>query len=159
MDISKIEVSEPRSRNLATHVDVTLKLENGDVVHFTAVPQDTLDHGREIYQKAVEGAYGEITQAPDTDGLYIWKDGAYVLFDDTLTQEQKIAAAEATRKNLLDSARETIGEWQSELTLGTITEDEKKQLIAWLAYIKILKAVDTSTAPNITWPDVPASTN
>ena len=158
MDIEKITVSEPRSRDLSNHVDVTMTLESGVIIPFTASPGDCLDHGREIYEKAIAGHYGEVTIAP-SDGQYIWVSGEWLLYSDTITAEEKIAQAESTKASLLVSARETINEWQSELTLGTIEDDDKALLIEWLAYIKALKSVDTSTAPDITWPDAPASTN
>lgn len=155
MDLEKVQISEPRSRDLANHVDVTLTLESGTVIPFSASPYDSLSHGRNIYEKAIAGEYGEVTVAP-SDELYIWVDGRWVLYSDTTTTEQKIAESESAKASLLATARETINEWQSELMIGTITDDDKAQLIKWLAYIKALKAVDTSTAPDITWPEVPA---
>lgn len=66
-----------------------------------------------------------------------------------------VAAAELTKQNLLAYARETISIWQTELQLGSISEEDKNQLIAWLAYIKEVQAVDTSNAPTINWPEQP----
>lgn len=73
------------------------------------------------------------------------------------TTAELVEAAEDHRASLLADARVKINEWQSELTLGIISDDEKALLIEWLAYIKALKAVDTSAAPKITWPNTPAS--
>ncbi|MCV5977603.1 tail fiber assembly protein, partial [Escherichia coli] len=44
---------------------------------------------------------------------------------------------------------------QTELQLGIISDEDKASLIAWMNYIKAVQAVDTSKAPDITWPDKP----
>ncbi|WGE30735.1 tail fiber assembly protein [Edwardsiella tarda] len=36
--------------------------------------------------------------------------------------------------------------------LGIISDGDKAKLTAWMEYIKAVKAVDTSTAPNVAWP-------
>ncbi|MCV5289035.1 tail fiber assembly protein, partial [Escherichia coli] len=37
-----------------------------------------------------------------------------------------------------------------------ISDEDKTSLIAWIWYIKALQEVDTSKAPDITWPAKPA---
>ncbi|HBA8350087.1 TPA: tail fiber assembly protein, partial [Escherichia coli] len=37
-----------------------------------------------------------------------------------------------------------------------ISDGDKESLIAWVQYIKAVQAVDTSTAPDITWPEIPS---
>ncbi|KNC92538.1 tail fiber assembly protein [Trabulsiella odontotermitis] len=68
------------------------------------------------------------------------------------TPEEAIAAVEQKKTELLATAQSTIINWQSKLLLGIITDDEKASLIAWLAYIDALNAVDT-TKPD--WPTPP----
>ena len=72
-----------------------------------------------------------------------------------LTREEYVGQAESTKVGLLSSARTTISIWQSELLLGTISDADKASLVAWLAYIKAVEAIDTSTAPDISWPEPP----
>lgn len=69
------------------------------------------------------------------------------------TSEEVIAMAELKRTELLAEAQSTISNWQSKLLLGIINDADKASLIAWLAYIDALNAVDT-TKPN--WPASPA---
>lgn len=157
LDLAQTTISEPRSLDLSKHVDVTLTMTNGEKIPFCAVANDSEAYGREIYANAVAGNYGSVAIAPADGATYFWIDGAWVNEANAYTHDELVAQAEATRNNLLATARKTISEWQSELLLGTITDDEKAQLVAWLAYIKLLKAVDTSTAPDITWPPVPAT--
>lgn len=71
------------------------------------------------------------------------------------TREQLIAEAESKKAALLSKAQETISFWQTELQLGIISDEDKASLIAWMQYIKAVQAVDTSTTPNITWPNQP----
>lgn len=71
------------------------------------------------------------------------------------THDELVAQAEATRSSLLDEANGVIADWRTELALGIISDGDKVKLIAWMEYIKALKAVDTSTVPNISWPAPP----
>ena len=68
-------------------------------------------------------------------------------------QEQK---AENKKAILLADAQSAISLWQTELQLGIITDEDKATLTLWIKYIQSLRAIDTSTAPDITWPAVPA---
>ncbi|RAY34622.1 phage tail protein [Enterobacter kobei] len=72
-----------------------------------------------------------------------------------LTHEEYVGQAELTKAGLLSSARTIISIWQSELLLGSISDEDKASLITWLAYIKAVEAVDTSTAPDVIWPVPP----
>ncbi|EKN5124167.1 TPA: tail fiber assembly protein [Yersinia enterocolitica] len=60
-----------------------------------------------------------------------------------------------TKNALLSEAYSTISLWQTKLALGVISDSEKQRLIAWLNYIDLLGAVDTSLEPNIEWPIAP----
>lgn len=73
-----------------------------------------------------------------------------------ITKEELVSIADDKKKQLLHSAKEKISIWQTKLQLGRITDDEKKQLNVWIDYIDDVSAVDTSTAPDINWPQQPA---
>lgn len=66
-----------------------------------------------------------------------------------------VEAAEQKKAALLVEAQATISLWQTELQLGIISDEDKASLIAWMNYIKAVQAVDTSTAPDINWPEKP----
>ncbi|EOV3348774.1 MULTISPECIES: tail fiber assembly protein [Edwardsiella] len=72
------------------------------------------------------------------------------------THEELVIQAEAYRQSLLDEANAVTADWRTELALGVINDVDKAKLIAWMEYIKAVKAADTSTAPDITWPPKPA---
>lgn len=75
-----------------------------------------------------------------------------------LTQEEQIELANEQKQELIASAMAHIESemWNTELLLGRLSEEEKASFNAYLDYIDALKAVDTSTAPDITWPAQPA---
>lgn len=85
-----------------------------------------------------------------TTGLPEWTDAPQ------LTTDEQIALAERKRQTLLAQANEVTADWRTELSLSIIDDDDKAKLTAWMKYIKAVKAVDTSTAPAINWPELPA---
>jgi len=70
-------------------------------------------------------------------------------------KESLIAQAENQKTSLLDLATQKIAPLQDAVDLDMATEDEKAQLLAWKKYRVLVNRVDTSTAPNITWPTSP----
>lgn len=100
-------------------------------------------------------AEGYVTKPPASE-FDKWNGSEWVI-DTDAQHAADVAAAEQTKQNLLAAARSTISIWQTELQLGSISEQDKSQLIAWLAYIKEVQAVDTSGAPDINWPAPPAA--
>ncbi|KZP80157.1 hypothetical protein A3460_05515 [Enterobacter roggenkampii] len=72
-----------------------------------------------------------------------------------LTTEEQIALAERKRQTILAQVNEITADWRTELSLSIIDEDDKAKLTAWMKYIKAVKAVDISTAPDVSWPDRP----
>ncbi|WP_283648017.1 tail fiber assembly protein [Hafnia paralvei] len=71
------------------------------------------------------------------------------------SHEQLVIEAEQQKAALLAEAQATISFWQTELQLGIISDDDKASLIAWIGYIKAVTATDTSTAPDVIWPEPP----
>lgn len=71
--------------------------------------------------------------------------------------EELLAQAESTRSELISSARETMQEWQTDLALGDISDGDKELLRTWNNYVKALKSLDLTTAPDIAWPVIPAA--
>lgn len=69
--------------------------------------------------------------------------------------ESDIAAAEAQKQYLIAEVNAETQMLQTKLALGRIKDDEKVLLNAWLDYLDLLEAVDTSTAPDIDWPVKP----
>ncbi|HAS1202305.1 TPA: tail fiber assembly protein [Enterobacter cloacae] len=96
---------------------------------------------------------GTTTVAPATS--YDTWNGSEWVTDTEAQHAADVEAAEQQKAALLLEAQATISLWQTELQLGIISDEDKASLIAWMNYIKAVQAVDTSKAPDITWPDKP----
>lgn len=69
-----------------------------------------------------------------------------------------IASADAEKQNRLSYATNKIVVWQTKLLMGrTLTDSESAELNAWMDYIDAVQAIDTSTAPDINWPESPVA--
>ncbi|EQA1436295.1 tail fiber assembly protein [Escherichia coli] len=67
-----------------------------------------------------------------------------------------IANADAEKQNRLSYATNKIVVWQTKLLMGrTLTDSESAKLNAWMDYIDAVQAIDTSTAPDVIWPELP----
>ncbi|HCZ4695491.1 TPA: tail fiber assembly protein [Salmonella enterica subsp. enterica serovar Saintpaul str. CFSAN004147] len=82
-------------------------------------------------------------------------DGSQWVTDTAAQHADEVATAEQQKQDLLAEAQQQITGWQTELQLGIISDDDRARLIIWMNYIKAMQTVDTSTSPDITWPDKP----
>lgn len=71
------------------------------------------------------------------------------------TKEQLIELAEAEKQSRITEVHTETEILRAKLALGRIMGDEKTLLIAWLDYLDLLEAIDTSLAPDISWPVKP----
>lgn len=75
-----------------------------------------------------------------------------------LSQEEQVTAAENEKSSRLEAAKSAIVIWQTKLLMGRkLTDTETTQLNAWMDYIDAVTDIDTSTAPDITWPEQPTT--
>ncbi|MDA4792271.1 tail fiber assembly protein [Enterobacter hormaechei] len=72
------------------------------------------------------------------------------------TKEQLNAEAEALKATLIADASETISILKDAVDLGRATKEEEALLLAWREYRISLNRIDTSNAPDIEWPVLPA---
>ncbi|MCK6864875.1 tail fiber assembly protein [Enterobacter kobei] len=124
------------------------------------------DHRGEIVYSTTDGMPSTIDYiGPVHDGYtatsplgpYDKWDGEKWVTDPDAQHAADVKAADQQKAALLTEAQETISFWQTELQLGIISDEDKASLIAWMNYIKAVQAVDTSKAPDITWPTPPAA--
>ncbi|HCR9761236.1 TPA: tail fiber assembly protein [Citrobacter koseri] len=66
-----------------------------------------------------------------------------------------VASAEHYRQKLIKQIDDTTADLRVELMLGDISDEDKVKLSEWIAYKKVVKNFDVSTAPNIEWPIPP----
>jgi len=102
------------------------------------------------------GSYPEGTTPNAPTSPYDKWDGEKWVKDTDAQHAADVKEADQKKARLLAEAQEKISFWQTELQLGIISDENKNNLIAWMNYIKALKAVNVSTAPGITWPMPPA---
>lgn len=73
-----------------------------------------------------------------------------------LSLAQEIALAEQHKALLLNTATSKIVIWQTKLLMGRkLTDNETTQLNSWVDYIDSITVTDTTTAPDIFWPEQP----
>ncbi|MFV4742504.1 tail fiber assembly protein [Citrobacter portucalensis] len=111
---------------------------------------DIIDVSYDLFLEFTQDRNGEgVTRVAGDDGLPSWEELP------PLTHEQQVEAAELERTALLAQANAKTADWRTELALGIISDEDKSGLIAWMQYIKQVKAVDTSMLP-ASWPVRPA---
>ena len=71
------------------------------------------------------------------------------------TKEQLITEAEQQKQLLADEAEKNITILERKVRLNMATDDDKNSLTAWEIYSINIADIDTSTAPDITWPVKP----
>lgn len=97
---------------------------------------------------------GTTTIAPLTP--YDKWDGEKWVTDTEAQRSAAVDAAEAQRQSLIDAAMASISLLQLKLQAGRkLTQAETTRLNAVLDYIDAVAATDTSTAPDVIWPELP----
>ncbi|HCJ8788616.1 TPA: tail fiber assembly protein [Escherichia coli] len=97
---------------------------------------------------------GTTTKAPDTP--YDKWDGQKWVTDADAQHSAALDAAEVKRQSLIDAAMASISLIQLKLQAGRkLTQAETTRLNAALDYIDAVTATDTSTAPDVIWPELP----
>lgn len=115
-------------------------------------PHDAIAVDDETYQTygANPAPVGKI-MGPGDNGLPVWVDQPPPSSDELKAQ------AESRKSWLLSIAAEKVAPLQDAVDLGMETEDEQSSLLAWKKYRVLVSRVDTSTAPDIKWPEPPIS--
>lgn len=101
------------------------------------------------------GDYPEGTTPNPPASSYDKWDGEKWVTDSAAKHQGDIADAELHRQILLAQVDELTSDWRVELMLGDISEKNKAKLSSWMAYKTEVKAVDVSTAPDVSWPAQP----
>ncbi|HAW8064602.1 TPA: tail fiber assembly protein [Escherichia coli] len=123
------------------------------------------DHRGEIVYNTETGESKEITALGDypenTTTIapltpYDKWDGEKWVTDTEAQHNAAVDAAEAQRQSLIDAAMASISLIQLKLQAGRkLTQAETTRLNAVLDYIDAVTATDTSTAPDVIWPELP----
>lgn len=114
------------------------------------IPDNAIEISSDEYHRLFDGqANGKIISAGN--------DGHPVLQEPIgMTREEEVARGEQKKQSLIDSAMQSISVLQMKLLAGRmLTDAETTRLNAVLDYIDAVQVIDTSTAPDINWPDFP----
>ncbi|HHN9109385.1 TPA: tail fiber assembly protein [Escherichia coli] len=104
----------------------------------------------------VPGDYPENTTTIAPLTPYDEWDGEKWVTDTEAQHSAAVGAAEAQRQSLIDAAMASISLIQLKLQAGRqLTQAETTRLNAVLDYIDAVTATDTSTAPDVIWPELP----
>ncbi|HFT5274678.1 TPA: tail fiber assembly protein [Escherichia coli] len=110
----------------------------------------------EAKEITVPGNYPENTTTIAPLTPYDKWDGEKWVTDTEAQHSAAVDAAEAQRQSLIDTAMASISLIQLKLQAGRkLTQAETTSLNAVLDYIDAVTATDTSTAPDVIWPELP----
>lgn len=98
----------------------------------------------DVDEKYVKSGLTEVTE-----------DEAMALASPAPSHDQIIAAAASKKNQLRAMADEEIAWLQDAVDVGIATDKETALLAAWKTYRVQLMRIDTSTAPDIEWPNTP----
>lgn len=75
-----------------------------------------------------------------------------------ISTDAQIKLADDEKSRLTQGANDYINskQWPGKAAMGRLKDTEKALYNLWLDYLDALEAVDTSKAPDITWPTPPA---
>lgn len=113
-------------------------------------PTDAVEITDEDWTKYTQAPPAGYVLGSDSSGKPAW------VVAPSPTTESLISAAEVVKSQLRTAADSEISWRQDAVDLGEATDAESSGLTAWKKYRVLLMRVDTSTAPNITWPEKPA---
>lgn len=94
------------------------------------------------------------TGTPPLTSYDVWNGKKWITDADAM-HVAHVLAADQHKKMLLDEANFITSDWRTELALGIIDDGDKAKLTEWMEYIKAVKSIDTSTAPEVKWPEKP----
>lgn len=110
------------------------------------------DGGRRVYI----GTDGELTLSGSKPSQ--WHTWDSDTNEWVISTDAQIKLAEDEKSRLTQGANDYINskQWPGKAAMGRLKDTEKAQYNLWLDYLDELEAVDTSKAPDITWPTPPA---
>lgn len=143
---------------LKTLSQETLKLsfnpDTKEIIHFSYDASAIFPINQIVVEVAPENVPDEFTAAGEKalGGAFLFDGGGIVA-----APVDYAAEAQRQKMALMSQANNVIATLQDAVDLGMATENEANSLLEWKKYRVLLNRIDTSKAPGIDWPDVPAS--
>nr|WP_314523922.1 tail fiber assembly protein [uncultured Lelliottia sp.] len=104
-----------------------------------------------VNMAVVEVTTKSVPEGFNIDGEWMY-DGAKIV----PAPVDHVSRAEANKQSLLQLATQSIAPLQDAVELDLASEQEIALLTAWKKYRVMLNRLDTSSAPDINWPEMPA---
>lgn len=123
-------------------IDVSIEVESGDVIRYTAASFSPYEVSRELFSRASKGEYGDVSQSQ---------------FYETVAERKALDEQEyrtGVRDSLIREANEICQPLAEEKDLGIITDDDLERYKLWAIYRQKLRRVDISVDDPV-WPDRP----
>ncbi|WP_241167202.1 tail fiber assembly protein [Serratia marcescens] len=145
-------VKNCRTTNIDKYIDCDVLFPeiSGEPSPFTAIPNDSTEHGREIYEKARAGKFGKVIISKEESG-YVWDGNQYIESEVDVEAIQ----AEEKKRYLLNEAAEKISILSDAVDIGLATDIEKSNLIEWRKYRVLLNRANNNHRDD--WPEKPAN--
>lgn len=119
-------------------------------IDYKNLPNDLIVISDDLYRQLLQGqGEGKVITPNGTDLPYLSE-------PPPPTIEQLIAEAESKKVRLLAEATTVIAPLKDAVDYDMATDEESGALTVWTKYRILLNRVDTSAAPDITWPEKPA---
>ncbi|HEE0054007.1 TPA: tail fiber assembly protein [Citrobacter freundii] len=124
-----------------------------DYINGIGWPEDAIEVTEQVYSVFTGEPPEGQKRVAGKNGLPEWEDIP------PPSHEEMVAQAEIEKQSRIDAANAYINskQWPGKAAMGRLKDTEKAQYNLWLDYLDELEAVDTSTAPDIIWPEVPAT--
>lgn len=111
------------------------------------------DKNNSVYAYEADGSQDNFV-LPDL--IAITENEAILLANPPLSHDELVVLADVEKNQRLATAKDTIAPLSDAADFGDATDEEAEKLKQWKKYRLALTRTDTSTAPNIAWPEIPA---
>ncbi|WP_320734475.1 tail fiber assembly protein [Enterobacter sp. 214E4] len=137
----------------ADSLKVSFNPDTKEIIHFNFDASAIFPVNQIVAEVQPKDVPAEFTDAGNLalGGAFIFDDGKIVA-----APVNQVAEAEAKKATLMADAEAAIAPLKRAVKCNMATDAEKASLEQWEVYSVLLSRVDTSLAPDIEWPPVPA---
>ncbi len=127
---------------------ITVWVQKSNLDCYQIIPEPQQEEKKHFYEVMFDGEFEDLLNIKFellAEGICSYR------YDNAFHQTQALKE----KQSLMKVASEAIAPLQDAIDLGIATDKELMQLNAWKQYRVDLNRIDTSTAPDIAWPEKP----
>ncbi|HBC5219937.1 TPA: tail fiber assembly protein [Serratia marcescens] len=145
------QVKKCRTTNIKKYIDCDVIFPDlsDSPISFTAIPNDSTEHGRDIYNRALNGEFGVIVIAKNEVGYY-WDGNEFVEYDFDI----EALHFDEMKNRLISEASQKISILSDAVDLGIATDEEKVNIDKWKQYRVLVNRMSKENGSG--WPEKPA---